>query len=299
MKLLRMINFSLRDAFKSVFRNFSLSLASITCITITLVIVAVSLILSANVENFSKKIREDVTMVVYLNNGVTSEQIETVRKQIASLDNIATLDFKSKDIVKQEMQSSDEFFNSIMSEWSTEENPLKDTFLVTVKDIEKIKSTVNSIRSLENINVVDYGEEMIDKLITVFKVIEKVSIGTVIALVAVTIFLVINTIKLTIYSRKREISIMRLVGASNFTIKNPFVFEGIILGILGSLLPVIVIIFGYNSAYTHFDGQAISPLITLIKPTPFVYYLALVVVFMGIVVGMVGSYRAVKKYLKV
>lgn len=299
MKLLRMINFSLRDAFKSVFRNFSLSLASITCITITLVIVAVSLILSANVENFSKKIREDVTMVVYVNNGATTEQVETIRQQIASLDNIATLDFKSKDMVKQEMQSSDEFLNSIMSEWSAEENPLKDTFLVTVKDIEKIKTTVTSIRSLENVNLVDYGEEMIDKLITVFKVIEKVSIGAVIALVAVTIFLIINTIKLTIYSRKREISIMRLVGASNFTIKNPFVFEGIILGLLGSILPVLAIIFGYNSVYTHFDGKAISPLITLIKPTPFVYYLSAIIVLMGIVVGMIGSYRAVKRYLKV
>ena len=137
------------------------------------------------------------------------------------------------------------------------------------------------------------------KLLTTFKVVEKGMIVAVGALIVVTIFLIINTIKLTIYSRKREISIMRLVGASNISIKMPFVIEGMVLGLIGSIIPIILIIYGYFAAYNHFDGQLYSPLIQLIKPEPFIYYLSLIVLATGIVVGMIGSYHAVKKYLKV
>ena len=141
---------------------------------------------------------------------------------------------------------------------------------------------------------------MIEQLITAYDTVQKVSLLVVIALIVVTIFLIINTIKLTIFSRKREISIMRLVGASNFTIKNPFVIEGMFLGILGSIIPILITTYGYLAFYNHFQGYLFSsPLIKLIKPEPFIYYVALLVLVIGIIVGMLGSYRAVKKYLKV
>ena len=136
-------------------------------------------------------------------------------------------------------------------------------------------------------------------MITAFTSIEKVTYGVVIALVIVTIFLIINTIKLTISARKREISIMRLVGASNFTIKTPFIIEGMILGLIGSIVPVIFATYGYLAFYKHFDGYLFSELIKLIKPEPFIYQTAGIVVIIGILVGMVGSASAVRKYLKV
>ena len=92
---------------------------------------------------------------------------------------------------------------------------------------------------------------------------------------------------------------MRLVGASNFSIKTPFVIEGMIIGALGSIVPIIVVIYGYLAIYNHFEGQLFSPLIKLIKPTPFIYQTAFVVLIIGIIVGMIGSARAVRKYLKV
>ena len=93
---------------------------------------------------------------------------------------------------------------------------------------------------------------------------------------------------------------MRLVGASNFTIKNPFVIEGMFLGMLGSIVPILITTYGYLAFYNHFQGYLFSsPLIKLIKPEPFIYYVALLVLVIGIIVGMLGSYRAVKKYLKV
>ena len=299
MKPFRMFFRSIRDAFKSVFRNFSLSLASISCITITLIIVAVALIASLNVNNFTKEIKEDVTIVVFVKRNATEDEVAKVNEKLKKMSNIASIDYKSKAQLKQEMSETSSVLASTMAEWAEDENPLKDTFQVKVKDIEKIKNTANKINEMDEVDSVNYGETMVNKLLSAFKVIEKVTAIVVIALLVVTVFLIINTIKLTIFSRKREISIMRLVGASNITIKMPFVIEGMILGILGSIVPILLILYGYYAGYNHFDGQLYSPLIKLIKPEPFIYMLSGIVLLIGIVVGMIGSYRAVKKYLKV
>ena len=299
MKPFRMFGRSIRDAFKSVFRNFSLSLASISCISITLIIVAVALLASLNVDNFAKMIKEDVTIVVFINREVPSDKINVIRAKLDQIENISSIEYKSKDSIKNEMQSSSDTLESIMKDWQDENNPLKDTFQVKVDDIEKIENTASQIKKIEGVDSVNYGETMINKFLAAFKMLEKGTILAVILLIIVTVFLIINTIKLTIFSRKREISIMRLVGASNFSIKMPVVIEGMVLGLIGSIIPILVIIYGYYAVYKHFGGQIFSPLIKLITPEPFIYIISLVVLVIGVVVGMIGSYQAVRKYLKV
>lgn len=299
MKIFRMFFRSVRDAFKSVKRNFSLSLASISCISITLIIVAASIIVSMNVNNFTKLIEKDVTVVVFMNKKVDEKGLKVFEEELSKISNISSVKYKSKEDSKKEMMGESELFASTMGEWSESENPLKDSYLIKVKEIGKIKATASSIKDLENVEVVNYGEGMVEKLISAFSLVKKISIALVTVLVIVTVFLIINTIKLTIFSRKREISIMRLVGASNFSIKNPFVIEGMLLGILGSIVPIIFVIYGYLAFYNHFDGQIFSSLIKLILPTPFIYQVSIVVLILGIVVGMFGSSRAVRKYLKV
>lgn len=299
MKIFRMIKRSIRDAFKSVFRNFSLSLASVSCITITLIIVAVSIIASLNVENFTKEIEKDLTIVVFLDQTVTKDDIDDLTSKIKNLKNVESYKFQDKEEVKEEMSKESEVFNSVMSEWSVEDNPLKDTFNIKVKDAEKISKTAKEIKKMDKVSVVRYGEGMVDKLVNSFSSIEKVAYGIVIALILVTIFLIINTIKLTIFSRKREISIMRLVGASNFSIKMPFIVEGMILGLIGAVIPVLLTTFGYLAFYKHFNGYLFTELIKLINPEPFIYTTSVVVIIIGILVGMIGSASAVRKYLKV
>ena len=299
MKPFRMLGRSIRDAFKSVVRNFSLSLASISCITITLIIVAIAIIASFNVQNFTKEIERDMTIVVFLENDATEEDVESVKGKIEKINNVDNYKFQSKVDVKKQMQAESEVFNRVLDEWEDDESPLKDTFQVKVKEIENIGKTAKQIQSIEKVSVVRYGEGMVDKMVTAFASIEKVTYGIVIALVIVTVFLIINTIKLTISARKREISIMRLVGASNFTIKTPFIVEGMILGLFGSNVPIIISTYGYLAFYNHFDGYLFSELIQLIKPEPFIYTTSLIVLVIGILVGMIGSASAVKKYLKV
>ena len=301
MKIFRMLGRSIRDAFKSVIRNFSLSLASISCITITLIIVAIAIMASFNVQNFTKEIEKDLTIVIFLNNDATEEDVTSVEQRLRKIPNVdkKSITFESKQEVKEDMQKESEVFDTVLDEWDDSESPLKDTFQVKVKNVENIALTAKKIEKIDQVNTVRYGEGMVDKMITAFSSIEKVTCGIVIALVVVTIFLIINTIKLTISARRREIGIMRLVGASNFTIKTPFIIEGMILGLLGSIVPIIFTTYGYLAFYNHFDGYLFTKLIQLIKPEPFIYSTAGIVVIIGILVGMVGSAGAVRKYMKI
>ena len=140
MKPIRMLGRSIRDAFKSVIRNFSLSLASISCITITLIIVAVAIIASFNVQNFTEAIEKDLTIVVFLEHEVNNTDIQEVENEIRKLTNVETkeLEFKSNQEVKQQMQKESEVFNTVLSNWEDDESPLKDTYQVKVKDVTKI-----------------------------------------------------------------------------------------------------------------------------------------------------------------
>jgi len=299
MKPFRMLGRSIRDAFKSVIRNFSLSLASISCITITLIIVAVAIIASFNVQNFTEAIEKDMTIVVFVDTDAEQAYVENIEDEIKRISNVDKVSYQTKLEVKQKMQEESEVFKTVLDTWSDEESPLKDTFQVKVKKVEKLKATAQKIEKLDKVSTVRYGEGMVDKMVKAFSSIEKVTYGIVIALILVTIFLIINTIKLTISARSREIGIMRLVGASNITIKLPFIIEGMVLGLLGSIIPVIITTYGYLAFYKHFDGYLYSKLIQLILPEPFIYQASLIVVGIGILVGMIGSASAVRKYLKI
>jgi len=299
MKLIRMLSRGIRDAFKSVFRNFSLSIASVSCISITLIVVAISLLASLNVNSFTESIKKDVTIVVFINSKATDLDLEQIDAQLRKISNIESAVLKTKEQEKKELMEESEVFESIMKDWDEDDSPLKDSFLIKVTNLEEIKDTVAKIKKIDMVDVVNYGESMVEKMLSAFDVIEKITIVIVIALILVNVFLIVNTIKLTIFSRKREISIMRLVGASNFSIKYPFVVEGMVIGMIGSIVPILLVIYGYTYLYMHFDGELFSSLIKLIEPQPFVFIVSLIVLGIGIIVGMIGSSRAVRKYLKV
>lgn len=299
MKSCRTIVRSLRDALKSVVRNFSLSLASITCITITLFIIAAALLMSSNVKNFTNEIEKDVTIVAFLDTNISKAKKENFETEIKKNTNIESFDFKSKSEVKDDMGKDSKTLDKVMSGWDDASNPLMDTYTIKVHDVNKIGETAKDIEGIDGVNSVEYGAGLVEKLVGVFDAIEKITFIAAGALIIVTIFLIINTIKLTIFSRKREIGIMRLVGASNHRIKLPFVIEGIILGIIGSIIPIIAIIFGYTWLFEHMNGIFYSPVIHLVKPMPFVVNASLIILLIGMIVGMIGSARAVRRYIKV
>lgn len=297
MRAFRIFFRSIRDALKSVVRNFSLSFASIMCTTITLILVAVAVVAAANVNNATKLIEDELTIVTYLKKDVTEEQIDNIKSEISSYKNVEEVTFKSKDEWKLEMSEYDDSFKTVLD--YLDENPLMDSFVLKVSDVKKLSETSEYIKAINGVDTVKYGEGMVEQVISVFDIVQKIVVVVVIALVVVTSFLISNTIKLTIFSRRNEIEIMRLVGASNITIKLPFLFEGFIIGLIGSIIPVCITIYGYVILYSRMHGKLLSNMIMLIKPYPFVFWVSLIVIAIGALVGMYGSIKAVRKYLKV
>lgn len=299
MKAIRILSRNIRDSFKGVIRNFSLSLASISCITITLIVVSISIILTYNVNSFADNVKKDVTIVAFMNVDITQEEKDDVLEEIKEIEGIESYTYQSKMDIASEMMESSEDLKTILSQYSEETSPLQATYLVKVKDINNIAKIAGKIEKIKGVDIVKYGEGMVEQLVSVFEIVKNISIGVVIALIVVTAFLISNTIKITIFSRKREIEIMRLVGASNINVKIPFIFEGLFLGALGSIIPIVITTYGYTMLYKRFEGQLFSPFIKLIKPTPFIYQISLALLIIGVLVGMYGSIKAVKKHLKI
>ena len=297
MKAFRILVRSIRDSFKSVFRNFSLSIASILCTTITLVLVAIAIIVTVNVNHITKDLEEELTIVVYANADTSDERLEEIEEEIKNISAVSEVVAKSKEEWRLEMQSYSDTLNTTLD--YLEENPLLDSFIVTVKDVDDLRPVALEIRDMENIESANYGEGMVEDIISVFDIIQTITLVMVVALIVVTAFLISNTIKLTIFSRRSEIEIMRLVGSSNTSIKLPFVFEGFLLGVLGSIIPIIVMIYGYLIMYEQISTSSSFSIIELVTPMPFVLITSLVLLLIGSVVGMFGSARAVRKYLKI
>ena len=304
MKPIRIFFRNVGSAFKSIFRNFSLSIASITCTTITLVIVALAILVTANINSFTKKLEETMTIMVFVDKDATQEEIELVKSKILEIKNIKSdeIVYKDKEKIKEEtLEKTDENSSlySILNSWTVEGNPLQTEYIVSVKDIAEIDETAKTLESIPKVVNVQYSKDIIAKMLPVFDLLEKLTWGIILGLVLVTIFLIVNTIKLTIFARKSEIEIMRLVGTSNFVIKLPFVIEGLFLGILGSIVPIVVTIWGYIIAYDKLDKHLFTNFMTMINPMPFTLYVSLAILGIGAVVGMFGSYTAVRKYLKI
>jgi cell division transport system permease protein len=311
MKPVRIIIRSIRDSFKNIIRNFSLSLAAILCATITLMLVSVSMIFGANVNQITEKVESELNIVVYMTKVTckkdnsscnVEEEEEKIRtnfeSELEKLDLIDSYTLKTKEEWKEEMSKYNNSYKE-MFEYLGEDNPLVDSYTIKVKDAKSLTDVAKFINSINGVHQTKYGEGMVEGIISAFDIIKIVSFGIVVALVLVTAFLISNTIKLTIFSRRSEIEIMRLVGASNASIKMPFLFEGFLLGFLGSIIPIFVTIYGYIVLYFKLDGKIVSEMVGLINPFNFIFAVSACLLIIGTVVGMFGSIRAVRKYLKI
>ena len=302
MKIFRIIGRSITGAAKSIARNFSLSMASITCTVITLILVSLGLLISYNVNNITKDIEKELTIVVFMQKDITEEELKTTEEKLKKIDNVEKVTFTSKETIKNDMMSEYPSFSKMMDSWKENDNPFQDSYIIKVKDVRDINETVTTIKNLDKIDLVKYSESTIGELIKIFDAIKTGTIILVVGLILVTAFLINNTIKITIFSRRNEIDIMRLVGTSNTVIKLPFLFEGLFIGVLGSIIPILITIFGYNYAYDALSSLGTSNLLSVIKlvnPDAIVYKASLIILIIGAVVGMFGSVKAVRKYLTV
>ncbi len=300
MRVFRIIRKSFRDAFKSVFRNFSLSMASISCTAVTLILVAVAVLVTYNVNSITEDLKDVLTIVVFVDSDATEEEISSIEESIRSISNVQdNLEYNSKDDIKNQLRDSDESMAQVIDTLTEEENPLQSTFVVNVVDVKEITDTANQIKELDKVTSVKYGESIVNQVVSMFDVVSISCIVAVIALILVTAFLIGNTIKITIFSRRQEINIMRLVGTSNIVIKLPFLIEGFVLGIIGAIVPIIITIYGYTFLYDYVGGKFFVDMMVLVEPAEIIYTCSFVLLLVGGLVGMFGSLRAVRRYLKV
>ena len=302
MRIFRIIGRSIQNAGKSILRNFSLSMASITCSIITLILVSIGMLLSYNINNITKNIENELTIVIFMDKNITTDELNKTKEDLNNIDNVKHVTFKSKEEIKNNMANENDTFNKIISTWEEGENPLQDSFIIEVKDIKDINETATTIKNMEKVSLVKYGETTVNDLIKVFSAVKKITIGLVVGLILVTAFLINNTIKITIFSRKREIDIMRLVGTSNIVIKLPFFIEGFFIGFIGSLVPVLITIFGYSYAYNALNTINLSNImniLSLVSPGEVIYKVSLLLILIGTVIGAFSSVKAVRKYLTI
>ena len=298
MKIIRIIKRGFKDAFKSVFRNFSLSLASISSTAITLIIVGLAILFTFNVNSITKNIEDVLTIIVFVDKKVDETDVNNLKENILYIDNVLpeSLTYNSADDLKKELSQNEDMKNVLDT---LDQNPLQPTFVLKVKDVKKIDETANELKGINNVTQVKYGESLASKLVSMLEVVRNACSIAVIALILVTAFLISNTIKITIFSRRQEISIMRLVGTSNTVIRLPFIVEGFTLGLIGSIIPILLTIFGYTFIYDYVGGNLFSSLIVLVEPGQVVYSTSLVLLIVGGLVGMFGSLNAVRRYLKI
>ena len=298
MKIFRIIRKNLKDAFKSIFRNFSLSMASVSCTSITLILVSIALLVTYNVNSITRSIEDVLTIIVFVDKNATDQDIENVRFQIESNSNVDKKEviYRTKEEIKESL-SEDEDLKSIFD--TLDENPIQSSFVVKVKDLKKITDTANGFKNIPFVKQVKYGESLVNRLLSMFDVVRNACVIACIALILVTAFLIGNTIKITIFARRQEIAIMRLVGTSNTVIRMPFLIEGFVLGFIGAIVPILLTIYGYTFLYDYVGGRLFTDLIVLVKPSEIIYAASLVVLIVGGLVGMFGSLRAVRRYLKI
>lgn len=284
-------------AWKSVIRHISLTFSSATAVTVTLLIVGLLVLIAGNINNFTKNIEQDFQIQATISPGVADkEDREQLQQQIEKIDTVKSCHFSSKD---EELQKLIEENGEMFSYYEGEDrNPLYDVFIIEVKDPQQIQSICSQLQKMDGIVTASYGGEGITVMVDLFEGLRLGGAVFVLFLGLLAILLIKNTIKMTIQTRQEEIAIMRNVGASNWYIRTPFVIEGMYIGVFGSILPIVFIIGGYSLVFHAFGGVFLSSMFIMLDVWPFVGYVSLLILLIGITVGMIGSSLAVGKYLR-
>ncbi len=293
-----MISRPIKEGFSGVGRHLAMSISSAIAVTITLLIISLFVIFSWNVQNFTKNIESSMeisVMVAY----DSEDQEDTIKQQIEAIDGVKTVTFSDK---AQEFQYYIDSFEDEETKEAFEpfrdDNPMHDAFYVEAESGDQITEIAQTIKNIEGVSEVNYGGQSTISMVDTMSAIRKIGGFLVAGLTILAIFLIQNTIKLTISARKDEITIMRNVGATNSFIRSPFVIEGIIIGILGAIIPVGLTIWGYTFLYQQTGGFIVSNMFKLVKPNPFIYYVGGVLLGLGVVVGLIGSILSVNRYLR-
>lgn len=287
----------LADAWRNLIRHISLTVSSVIAVTVTLLIVGVLVVIAGNISDFTDNIESDFQIQATISPGFSEDkEIAELQAQIEQLDHVESCTFSSKEDELQELIAENgEMFRYYEGE---DRNPLYDVFRIELDDNRQIDAVSEALNQMDGIVEATYGGDEITVMVSVFEALRSGGAVFVVFLAILALLLIQNTIRMTIQARNIEIAIMRSVGASNWYIRGPFILEGMYIGILGSIIPIVLISCGYYALYQAFDGVLLSSMFVMKPMWPFIFGVCLILLLGGILVGMAGSFLAVGKYLR-
>lgn len=290
---MRRIFRTLKEGFLGFFRHFSVSLSSIAVVTFTMLFFGIILILTNNINDTTKNIEGNIDIWVSVKADYESEKpkIEEEIKQLTGVSRIQEI--TKEDALEQYIETYGEAYERFK-----ENNPLLDGYLIYVSDGRYLDEVSSRVESSQWAHEVMDGGDATNNLLDSLNMLRTGGSGFVIALTLLAVFLISNTIKLSIYSRQDEIEIMRIVGATNNFIRSPFLVEGILIGIFGSIIPIAIIIFGYDFLVQKLTDSTIFGLFQITPAVPMVYEISAIILITSVSVGLIGSFISVTRNLR-
>jgi cell division transport system permease protein len=287
-----------RESLKNISRNGWMTFASVSAVTVTLILVGVFFVIMMNLNKVAQSIEDDVQIRVHIDVAATKADQQKLKDEISLIPQVNSIKFSPKD---QELK---DVIKSLGDEGKSfklfeQDNPLNDVFVVKTKNPTDTMKAAKKIEKLDYVAKVRYGQGKVETLFKFIKAARNVGAVLIIGLFFTAVFLISNTIKITIVARRREIKIMRLVGATNSFIRWPFFLEGLLLGIIGAILPIILISIAYKNAYDYVAPKLAGNFMQILPYNPFMYQVSAILLIMGAAIGVWGSVMSVRKFLKV
>lgn len=292
--IIRNFIYFIKEAFCSIARNGWMSFASVSVVAITLLILGSFTLLNLNVEHIANEIKEQVEIIARVDENCGPEEVEKLRVSLIQLAQVEEVRFVSKEEALERLK---EQLGEFMEGYEQERNPLRDSFEIRTINPEDVPAVAAEIQKIPGIAAVDYGAEVVDKLFRSTNAIQWVGLAFMIGLAGTALALIANTIKLTVNARAKEIMIMKWVGATEWFIRWPFIFEGIILGTIGALIPSLLLIYLYGEAFNW--ARMNLYFLPLVAPEQVLVDLSKLLLLLGASIGALGSMFSMRRFLKV
>ena len=296
------LGYLIGEGFSNVFKNKKSTGASLMIMCATMIIFGIFLILGENINHFVDQVESEQGMQVFVKNEATQEQIDELGEKIRAIDGVSTVEFVSKDEALEQMRERFGDKQDLLDGYEGENNIFTASYVVTLTDLTKSKTVQDQINTYTDVvKKITSKDEVVTTLINLANGIKIVTGVILVLLVIISIFIIANTIKLTVHARRKEISIMKYVGATNNFIRWPFIVEGMIIGILASIISIVIVGFAYNFVAEKLVNAEFMQLInmSLISFSDMFSSIIFVYMLLGIGIGVLGSVISMRKYLKV
>ncbi|NLN06213.1 MAG: ABC transporter permease [Firmicutes bacterium] len=285
----------IKEAFCSIFRNGWMSFASVSVVTVTLLMLGSFILLNKNVEFLAAEIKNQVEIIARVEETLPPPEVERLRAQVIQLEKVAEVRFVSKEEALQNLKAQ---LGDVVAGYEEEgRNPLRDSFEIRTVIPEDIPEVAAELAALPGIAEVDYGADVVPKLFSVTNMVKWIGMAFMVGLAVTAVFLIANTIKLTVTARAKEIMIMKWVGATEWFIRWPFVFEGMLLGAVGALIPTLILQRLYAEAFTW--TRINLYFLPLVEPEAILGELTKLLLLLGASIGTLGSIFSIRRFLKV